>query len=422
MKVVGLIAEYNPFHNGHLYHLKKTKKITEADFTICVMSGNFVQRGEPALVDKWARTKMALSAGIDLVIELPVCYAVGSAETFAFGSIKTLEATGVVDSICFGSESGDLRILKDISKVLLTEPPEFIDILKKELKKGLVYPKARELALKYFFESYKSIDTQILTNLIDTIKKPNNLLGIEYLKALSRLNSNITPLTIKRISNRNDCDFIKGKITSASKIRSQILLRKKLTLKTLDYLPEFSQKVLLQEFKKGKGPIGMDDLTALMLGILRKSSLEQLRCYRDVSEGLENRILRFSKNSTTIHELLMAIKTKRYTLTRLQRILIHILLGIKQEYLADFDENGGPRYLRILGFSSRASTLLKAIKKKSELPVIVKTAHYKKIQDHILHKMIYFDLLSSDIYSLFFKNPFYRKGGIDFYKKVIIKS
>ena len=190
MKVLGIIAEYNPFHNGHLYHLQESKKLVNADYSICIMSGNFTQRGDVALIDKWSRTEMALKSGIDLVIELPVIYSLSSAENFAYGSINILDKLGIVDYVSFGSEAGELSILDSIADILCNEPKEYVSLLNHELDKGISYPKAREKALLMYLNDIRKY--------ANVLSSPNNILGIEYLKALRKIKSNLHPITIKR--------------------------------------------------------------------------------------------------------------------------------------------------------------------------------------------------------------------------------
>lgn len=213
MNITGIITEYNPFHSGHLYHLNSAKEITNCDGVICIMSGNFIQRGAPAIIDKWARAEMAIENGVDLVIELPSFYALSSAEIFAKGSVTILDSLGVVNSIFFGSESGNIEELINISKILAYEPLEFKNLLKSNLKKGITYAKARENSLKEF------------TNNIDISKilnNSNNILGIEYIKTLIRLNSNINPLTLTRVGGTYNDKTLNNDFSSATSIRESI--------------------------------------------------------------------------------------------------------------------------------------------------------------------------------------------------------
>jgi predicted nucleotidyltransferase len=211
MKVLGIVAEYNPFHNGHLYHIQKSKEATGCDYVVCVMSGNFIQRGEPALLNKWARAEMALINGVDLVIELPVYYSLASAEFFAFGSVKLLDSLGIIDCLCFGSESGTIKELDMFADVFINEPESYKMFLSKNLKLGYSFPKSRSIALSEFL-STSGINDQKL----DELSKSNNILGIEYIKALKRISSAIKPYTIERIGTGYRSEKALGKIASAT--------------------------------------------------------------------------------------------------------------------------------------------------------------------------------------------------------------
>ena len=216
--ILGIVSEYNPFHNGHVHHLQISKQLTNTDFTVAVMSGNFVQRGDTAIVDKWTRAEMALKSGIDLVIELPTVYALSSAENFADGAVKILNSLGVVDFISFGSEIGEITPLLEVANVLYKEPKEFSSLITNQLRSGLSYPKAREIALSQFFGSsqkYSSI-----------VSNPNNILGVEYLKSLKRHKSHIRPLTIKRDYADYNSTQEKSGIASATAIRTMIQNKK----------------------------------------------------------------------------------------------------------------------------------------------------------------------------------------------------
>ena len=216
--ILGIVSEYNPFHNGHLRHLEISKGITKSDFTIAVMSGNFTQRGDVSLIDKWTKTEMALKSGIDLVIELPVVYALSSAENFADGAIKILNSLGIVDFLSFGSEIGEIAPINEVASILYKEPKELSGLINMQLKSGLSYPRARELAISQYFGSSKKY-SEILNN-------PNNTLGVEYLKALKKHRSPIHPLTIKRDYSDYNSKTIQNGIASATAIRTMIQNKK----------------------------------------------------------------------------------------------------------------------------------------------------------------------------------------------------
>ena len=258
-RVLGLITEYNPFHNGHLYHLEKSKELCSADYVVCVMSGNFIQRGEPAIVNKWARAEMAVLAGADLVLELPVVYAMASAEFFAYAAIKTLDSIGITDCICFGSESGEIETLDKIAEILCKEPPLFRTLLKEHLAEGKSFPVSRQSALIKYMACSGQIETAGDIGFI--LEQSNNILGIEYLKALKKLGSKIKPYTIKRIDNEYGAQNLTGRISSATSIRKQFESNScawngtDFDSDVAQTMPSSSLNILKKEFGSGRGPV-----------------------------------------------------------------------------------------------------------------------------------------------------------------------
>ncbi|WIF94603.1 nucleotidyltransferase [Caminicella sporogenes] len=414
MKILGIIAEYNPFHNGHKYHLNKSLKITGATHTIAVMSGNFLQRGEPALFDKWERAKMCIKEGLDLVIELPTIYACNSAEFFAKGSISILNSLNIVDYICFGSESGKIENLKNIADILCDEPKEYKLLLKKYLNTGITFPKARELALKEYLKQFS-----ILNMKEDVLNSPNNILAIEYLKALKQLNSSIKPITIERIKADYNSDKFYENICSATAIRKFLLnnLDKIDTLKNV--IPENSFEILIDNILKSKGPIFIHDLEQIIFYKLRTASPNDLKQIHDINEGLENRLKKACLISNSLKELIDNIKTKRYALTRIQRILINSLINITKSDIELIKKDFQPKYLRILGFSKKGTDIIKMIKKSCDIPIITNLKQYYP-QDKIAKRILEIDIISSDIYSLLYKNKSMRRGSYDYIKKPYI--
>ena len=319
--VLGIVSEYNPFHNGHLHHLEMSKKITKTDFTIAVMSGNFVQRGDTSLIDKWAKTEMALKNGVDLVIELPTIYAISSAENFADGAVKILNSLGVVDYISFGSEIGEIDPMNSIAEILYNEPKEFSSLIKAQLRSGLSYPKAREIALAQFFGSSKKY-TEILNN-------PNNILGVEYLKALKRQKSNIIPLTIKRDYSDYNSTNVKNGIASATAIRTMV--ENKRSVKSV--VPPESYEVLYNCIKEGKIIKNLSVYEKEILYILRKMTLKELRNLPDVSEGLENKIKSAAFDNDTLSRINRRNKIKKiYSKSYSKNIIICIIKHHKKRY------------------------------------------------------------------------------------------
>jgi len=416
-KILGLIVEYNPFHNGHLYHLNKAKELAQADYTICVMSGNFIQRGEPAIVNKWARTKMALHNGVDVVIELPFVYAMASAEYFAFGAVKILDSLGIVDCICFGSENGRIEELSAIANVLSSEPDKFKNTLKNELAKGISYPSARECALLEYFD--ENISSHSVTK--ETIASSNNILGIEYIKALNKIDSNITPLTIDRINNNYNSETMTGGISSATAVRKFILENGfSISDGFIDSMPKKNLEILSEEFSHGRGPVFAKDYGNIILGLLRRMTPVQLKEVLYVSEGLENRIIKSVENSGSFEELIQGICTKRFTRTRIQRILFNSLIGISNLDFEIFNKYGGPQYAKLLGFNKRSRHLLSRLKSTSLIPIITKRADFKSSCNQLIRRMLQIEDLATNMYVLGYTNSQFRKCGQDYTENVII--
>ncbi|AGB41373.1 putative nucleotidyltransferase [Halobacteroides halobius DSM 5150] len=427
MKVLGIITEYNPFHLGHKIHLQNSLNKSKADATICIMSGCFLQRGRPAIIDQWSRAKMALQVGVDLILQLPVVYSTRSAEYFAWAAVRSLEATKTVDYLSFGSESGNINSLKELGELLAKEPQQLSSLLQEKLKEGHSYPQARTKALTSYLK-LKSSDFKVSpTKAEEIINNPNNILGLEYIKALINLNSSITPLTIKR----EGADYYSNKlnnIASGSAIRNRIKKNQQQNKPLIDQqirqsLPNSTVEVLKNKFKDNLGPIFTNDFSQQLLTLLRRVDKNKLRNYENITGGLENRFKEAALKATSLQELINLIKTKRFTQTRIQRILIHLLLGLTKDQLTKFDTAYGPQYLRVLGFNQQGRQLLKLIKKKSNLPLITKVAnHFKSKQTprNLLQEMLEYDLLANDLYTLAYSNNKAKKGGVDFRQTPIL--
>jgi len=438
MKTLGIIVEYNPFHNGHLYHLSKAKEITKADYVVAVMSGNFLQRGEPAIINKWVRTEMAINAGIDLVIEIPFAFSTQDANGFAFGAVKLLDSLQIIDYLCFGSETNHLDILYPISRFLHIETQQYKELIKEKSRNGYEYPKVRSQALCEYhrmlgIDHLKKLSPSKLGKILNC---PNNILALEYIKHLLNLNSKIAPVPIKRIGASYHQKTIRGNISSATSIRNEILNSitshkyNPLTLnnKIKSTIPYFIYPILEKEFKEGRNPITIHSYEQYLLAVLRRMSLEDIFHIHGVNEGLENRIKRASLRSSTIEQLINLIKTRRYTRTKIQRILLHSMMNLSKDDVTAFN-NHGPLYIRVLGFSKKGKTLLRIIKKKSTLPLINKLSnylnkinYYKNDEQKILLKMLDFDILSTDIYVLGYNEIKDRVARLDFTYNIIIKD
>ena len=414
MKVLGIVAEYNPFHNGHMYHIEESKKLTGCDAVVCVMSGNFIQRGEPAIINKFARTEIALGNGVDLIIELPVPFAVSSAEFFAYGAVSILNSIGIVDCISFGSESGDIRSLQKLAEILVSEPESYRDELKKQLSSGLSFPVCRQKALEKYFK----IQNDFIEDLSYLLETSNNILALEYLKALIKLNSPIQPFTVKRISNSYNTPELTGNISSATAIRNSIYESE--IVASRQALPTLAQQILEREISMGRGPNSLYSFENIILAFLRHATPQELENIQDVSEGLEYRIKNAAENSGSFDDLLANICTKRYPKTRIQRILMSLLAGMKRIDIEKFMETGGPQYARILGFNGIGRELLSLMKKKSAIPVVTKTSDYKSSNDSLISRMLEIESKATDTYVLAYKNPAFRKAGQEFTQNIVI--
>jgi len=366
-RIVGVIVEYNPLHNGHVHHLEASRQAARAETVIAVMSGHWLQRGEPAFMNKWARAETALLAGADLVLELPVIFSTQPAEWFAYGAISALTATGVVDAVCFGSESGQLAELKALADRLASEPAALYASLQEQLKKGLPYPAAYAAAVK------------AVTGLpgAELLAEPNNSLGFHYLLSLARLGSGIEPYTIQRVKAGYHQEHLpEGGIASATAIRKQLLTavdRDAALASIAEYVPPGTLEVLRREWSAGRAPLHWERYRLPLLHRLIMQSPEQLARYREVTEGLEYRLkktLASLKEEASIEELMEGLKTKRYTRTKLQRMMTAVYLEhLKERTSADQLRDGVP-YLRVLGFTDRGRSLLHRMKQTASVPVI----------------------------------------------------
>ena len=385
-KVLGIVAEYNPFHNGHLYHLEESKRQANAEFSICVMSGNFTQRGNTAIVDKWSRARMALESGVDLVVELPLIYCISSAENFAFGSISILNKLGIVDAVSFGSETGDVSILNAFAEILYDEPKEYLSLLEHELAKGVSYAKAREKAILMYLSDIRKY-ANVLSN-------PNNILGIEYLKALKRLKSEIKPLTIKREDVGHNSTKIVNGIASSSTIRK--FIKKPDVLSQV--VPEATFSILEDKLKHGQIVRSIACFEKEILYKLRTMSIEQIANLPDVSEGLENAIKSAANSCNNITDLISLIKSKRYAQTRIQRILLYALLDITKQDM--INSTKVTPYIRVLGINSNGKKILSEIA-NSRLNIITSPKKFlEQSSNKVLKNMLLKDINATNIYTL----------------------
>ncbi len=391
MRIVGIVAEYNPFHNGHLYHLKTSLAETGAEKAIAIMSGHFVQRGEPAMWDKWRRTEMALKNGVSLVLELPVFFSTASAEFFAACAVGILNGTGVVDALSFGSESGDLPLLDNAAELLADESNLLSGWIKHYSDAGLPFPKARE----------KALSSVLGAEAASVLQTPNNILAVEYLKALKKINSRIEPYTMSRLKAAYHSQEISD-ISSASAIRGA------LESWALDCgaaairgaVPPSVYEIIQAQYENGQSAPNINAYSSILQYLLKTKTAAEISAIADITEGLENRIISCADSEFAITDILNALKTKRFTYTRLQRALLHIILNITKEQFTRCAVNSGARYIRVLGFRKEDAFLLREIEKRGTLPLVTSIKQAEKHLDPTSLEMLQKEIVATDIYSL----------------------
>ncbi|MBP2654974.1 MAG: hypothetical protein H6Q73_2543 [Firmicutes bacterium] len=411
MKAVGIIAEYNPYHSGHNWHLKEARRLSGRNFSVAVMSGNFVQRGEPAIFDKWARAKMAVNSGVDLVLELPVVFAVRSAEYFAAGGIRLLNSLGIVSHVCFGAEHADINILSNLAAAL--NNTQVINNLRQHLALGYSYAAAWGLALEETLDIPREV-----------VSSPNNILAIEYLRAITKYAPTLTPISIARRQAGYHDPLITGALASATAIRKAI---HDMNNAAWTAVPPESARVIRAIMEQGQQPINLSHYEQIILAIIRQSPVNTLAVLPDISEGLENKLKTAALASGNIEELLTTLKVKRYSRTRLQRIIIQSLLGITKLTTQQFDITG-PLYIRVLAFNNNGREMLRRISLTASLPIITKTTHYLNSNKRDYHPlsqletMLAIDTAATDIYALGQANPAFKRGGTDFRRPALFLS
>lgn len=415
MKHIGIITEYNPFHNGHHYQLKTAKQLFPEKKIIIMMSGDFVQRGEPAIFHKYLRTKCALQCSADIVFELPAFFAASSAEHFASAAVLALAKTGVIDTLCFGAEHDDLESFERIAKVFVDEPADYQSLLKKHLKSGLSYPKARASAIGVYFQNEQ---------LEKIVSYPNNILGIEYLKAIYRYHLDLNPVIIKRQGSNYHDITLENPLSSATALREELTnftsLKDNETIssKLKPFMPDTSYQLLKNDpFAK---PVFLSDFYLFLQCALwnNQSSYED---YFEVSKDLSNQLSAFSAYPSSVEELIKHLAGKNYTNTRIKRALLNILFGQTKQNMSALKENEYLSYLRLLGFRSDASFILKEMKDKSKLPVITKMADAKKTLSQSALINFQKDIHISNLYKQVFFNKYRLSMPSEYEQSVIIE-
>ena len=383
MRVTGIISEYNPFHNGHKLHIEMSRADSSADYVIAFMSGNFVQRGEPAIFDKYLRAKAALLNGVDLVIEIPTFAACAAGEYFAEGAIKTLNLTNITSSVCFGAECGNITLIEKAADMIMNEKESISKSLRLNLSKGMSFPMARARA---FADADKSIGHML--------ESPNNILGIEYIKAIKSTKSRIKPYAVQRVLADHHSEQIFGEISSATAVRKALLSEG--IGNAFEAVPKNTQKLYKEAFVNEKVAL-LDNLSHIFHYIIKTKTSEEIATALDISEGLENRIISASENHYKISDIITEIKTKRYTLSKIRRIILQIILDISKETFAAYRSKTLP-YIRVLGFRRSAEMLLKELYRESSAPVITNLKQANNILNAKGLEMLKLEMRASDIY------------------------
>ncbi len=394
MNVVGIIAEYNPFHKGHAYHIARAKELCHADACVVIMSPDFVQRGEPAIMSKYDRARAALLCGADCVLELPVSYATGAARTFAEAGVALLDKLGIVTHLCFGSECGDVTPLAQIADVLAQEPEQYTAELKRLLKAGVSYPSANEQALRIVLGT----DTAKLA------ASPNNILAVEYLRALQLRHSTITPITITRTGDYNNLNMA-ADLSSASAIRHHVAQKNDDTTSyiieedrvLLEALPQATHELIQQQYKRSM-PILTNDFSGALHYYLLTHTKEDLSAIEDITSDLANQIYHLRDHLTSFDAFAERCKSRQYTRTRINRALLHAILGITQKDVRAAQQRDYGNYVRLLGFRRSFKSWLTEIKNKSSLVLITKVASAESQLSTQDYADLQKTLFSSDLY------------------------
>lgn len=391
MKHVGIIAEYNPFHNGHAYQLKKVKELFPEKNIIVLMSGNYVQRGEPAIFNKYLRTQSVLSEHADIVFELPLPFATASAEHFASASILAFHKLGVIDTLCFGAETDNLTLLKEIAHIFVQEPESYKNILQQNLRNGFSFPKARMMAICSYLNN-PEIET--------VLSQPNNILAIEYLKAIERYHVNITPSIIKRIGNHYHDTDPTNPLCSATAIRHQLQSE----TPTIQHMIPAASYALLQNSPYAKPLFPNDFYANIQYAIWRE--LWNLKNYVDLSESLSNQIQAITHFPSTLDEFVQILSNKQYTTTRIRRVLLNVLLNVTKQDMDIFKANEYISYLRLLGFRKSSSPVLKEMKSTCRVPIINKVANAKELLSEKEYMYFLKEIHQNNLYTQTFYNKY----------------
>ena len=410
MKVAAIIAEYNPLHNGHEFQIKRARQLTGADFIIVVMSGDFTQRGVPAIIDKYQRTRMALNAGADLVIEMPLYYSCSSAEYFASGAINLLKGLGVVDYLVFGSECGDIKILTDIADVLINHKQEISGVIHGLVKEGISYPIARVRAVEEAIpNSYEHVEA---------MNFPNNILGFEYIRALKQFESSIIPVTNLRIGAGYHDRMMDNPICSSLAIRSSLEETNELE-HIRSQIPFHVYKILEEQYDK-TFPVLNKDISSILKYKLLLDEGKGYEEYLDISPDFSAKIIKNLNKYESYSQFCDLLKSKDITYVRVARNLLHILLNIKKESMKKYKEEGYIFYARMLGFKKSSNELLSALKSEATIPIISKLADARHQINPVGMEMLETDIQAAHIYDTIVSEKFGIPTVSEFSREIVI--
>lgn len=411
MKTTGIIAEYNPFHNGHKYHLQKAKELTGCDYTIVIMSGDYTQRGTPAIYSKYIRAKAALLAGADLVLEMPVFGSVASAPDFARCGVATLKATGVCDNLFFGSECGSIELLEQQVSAISEESSEISAKIREGLKSGLSWPAARAKAYEVFGESAHESQTSAV-NIADL---PNDILGIEYIRSIRALDSSIKPVTIKRNDPGYHSEEKSGKFASATAARKAILEQ------NLEFLTEvLPDELFFALGEEACPPVTFDDCSLLLGEKLLSASIDNLMAVAGMPEDLARKLYKSRLDFETANVLVSERKDRNLTYTRVNRSLLNLMLGITKEHANTFKTQNSAPWIRILGFRKEAAPLLSAMKQNASVPFVTKVAAADSILSEQAQELFQKHLNTAELYRLLVQLKTGKKAKTEYQHSVII--
>ena len=405
MKTIGIIAEFNPFHSGHKYLIEKAKKITNANNVVVICSGNYVQRGTPAIFDKTLRAKAAVLNGADVVFELPVIYSTASAETFARASVKFLDLLGCIDYLCFGIETDNIKALPTLAKLLTNEPDDYKNMLSMYLKNGFSYPKARSKALSDYCNENNILNSLQVSQIID---QPNNILAIEYLKSLRLFHSDIKPVAIKRQGAGYNSNDLERGFASASGIRNEIINNNPID----NFIPSnCSPLYSVSDY------ISTDDFSRI-LGY-KLITEKKFNKYYGISQDLSNRINNYKSDFTNISDFVKNLQSKNYTYAGISRALLHIVLDIKTEDVEDFISDGYMKYGRLLAFNNKSS-VLSVIKEKSSIDIVSKFSTYYNETNGITRKMLDIGLNADNLYRMVYMTKYTKTIPDEFKRQIYV--